>query len=216
MDKIAMRFIVFEGIDGCGKSTQIKLLTEHLEKKSVAHILTREPGGTPLAEEIRGLLLKTDGEAPVPKAELLLYEAGRAQHCEKVIVPNLKKKKWVISDRFAASTVAFQAAGRKLKPKDITTLNAYATSRLQPDLTILLDISVEESNRRMGRRADSTGVARDRFEQEKKDFYSRVRKSYLQQAKSNSKRWLVIDGTRSVDQISAEILEIFLRKKWLN
>ncbi len=205
-----MPFIVFEGIDGCGKSTQIKRLSSFLKKKSVAHVLTREPGGTPLAEEIRRLLLQTGGEAPVPKTELLLYQACRAQHVEKVIQPALTKKKWVISDRFAASTIAFQAAGRKLRPKDITNLNDYATSRLQPDMTILLDITTEESQTRMGRRV------LDRFEREKADFHKRVRKSYLQQAKMNSKRWLVLDGTQSVEEISAQIINALKRKKWIS
>lgn len=210
-----MPFVVFEGIDGCGKSTQIKLLSKELELRRISYVLTREPGGTPLAEEIRHLLLKTHGEAPVPKAELFLYEAGRAQHVETVIKPALADKTWVISDRFDSSTVAFQAAGRKLKPKDILNLNKYATSNLVPDLTILLDITTTESSARMGMRVDSTGVARDRFEQEKRDFYERVRKSYLQQAKKNSKRWLVIDGTLSVEKIGSLILSTFQRKKWL-
>lgn len=210
-----MPFIVFEGIDGCGKSTQIKLLSEELKSRGIPFILTREPGGTPLAEEIRHLLLKTQGEAPVPKAELFLYEAGRAQHVETVINPALKAEKWVISDRFDSSTIAFQAAGRKLKPKDILDLNKYATSRLTPNLTILLDITTKESNQRMGRRVNATGIARDRFEVEKRDFYERVRKSYLQQAKKNSKRWLVIDGTKDIEKVSALILETFKRKKWL-
>lgn len=204
-----MPFIVFEGIDGCGKSTQIKRLSAYLRNNGIDHVLTREPGGTPLAEEIRQLLLKTGGEAPVPKTELFLYEACRAQHVEKVIQPALQTKKWVISDRFAASTVAFQAAGRKLRPKDITHLNQYATSRLQPDLTILLDITTEESQIRMGKRV------LDRFEQEKKDFHERVRKSYLQQAKINSKRWLVLDGTQTVKEIGAKIVTVLQRKKWI-
>ncbi len=210
-----MPFIVFEGIDGCGKSTQIKLLSEELKLRGISFILTREPGGTPLAEEIRHLLLKRQGEAPVPKAELFLYEAGRAQHVETVIHPALKDKKWVISDRFDSSTVAFQAAGRKLKPKDILDLNKYATGRLVPDLTVLLDITTEESGARMGKRVTATGVGRDRFEIEKRDFYERVRKSYLQQAKKNSKRWLVVDGTLDIKKVSTLILETFKRKKWL-
>ncbi|OQW53410.1 MAG: hypothetical protein A4S09_07360 [Proteobacteria bacterium SG_bin7] len=210
-----MPFIVFEGIDGCGKSTQIERLSGELRSLGISFILTREPGGTPLAEEIRRLLLKTQGEPPVPKTELLLYEAGRAQHVDTVINPALKDKKWVISDRFDSSTIAFQAAGRKLKPRDILNLNKYATSGLVPDLTILLDITTEESSRRMGKRANSTGVARDRFEVEKRDFYERVRKSYLQQAKKNSKRWLVIDGTLDVKKVSGLILAAFKRKKWL-
>ncbi len=204
-----MPFIVFEGIDGCGKSTQIKRLSAHLNARNIPHILTREPGGTPLAEEIRRLLIQTEGEAPVPKAELFLYEAGRAQHVETVIKPALREKKWVISDRFATSTVAFQAAGRKLKPKDITKLNDYATSGLKADMTILLDISTEVSQARMQRRV------LDRFEKEKSDFHKRVRKSYLQQCKMNSKRWLVIDGTKSVEDISAAILVALRKKKWL-
>lgn len=210
-----MPFIVFEGIDACGKSTQIKRLASFLSKRSIAHVLTREPGGTKLGHDIRALLLRTQGESPVPRAELLLYEADRAQHVEKVILPALRQKRWVISDRFAASTLAFQAHGRSLKPKDIEKLSAYATNNLEPDLTVLLDISVLESQRRMGKRVLHTGIKKDRFELEKLEFHKRVRKSYLKQAKSRAKKWLVVDGTLPEDTITETIKQELCLRKWI-
>ncbi len=210
-----MAFIVFEGIDACGKSTQIQRLADLLNTRNIDFVLTREPGGTPLAEEIRHLLLRTDGEAPVPRCELLLYQAGRAQHVDTVIGPALKGKNWVISDRYFSSTLAFQAHGRNLKAKDIVWLNKYASAGLYPDLTILLDISVEESQKRLIERASKSGVAKDRFEKEETAFFKRVRASYLQQAKKDKKRWLVLDGKKSIEALAQEIVKILVKKKWL-
>ncbi len=208
-----MAFIVFEGIDACGKSTQIKKLASALAQKNISHVLTREPGGTPLAEEIRKILLKTEGETPRPRTELLLYEAGRAQHVEEVIRPALNNQKWVISDRFAASTLAFQAAGRNLEPSEIGWLNNYATGGLWPDLTILIDIPVTESRRRLSQRNALTGD--DRFELEKSDFHEKVRQSYLSQVKAQPTGWHVVDGLKSVDEIHREILNKLVEKKWI-
>lgn len=208
-----MAFIVFEGIDGCGKSTQIKLLADFLKSKNIGLVLTREPGGTPLAEEIRRLLLKTDGETPHPRTELLLYEAGRAQHVDEVISPALANHKWVISDRFYASTTAFQSAGRNLKINDINWLNQYATGGIRPELTILIDISVAESQLRLQQRNLATG--HDRFELEKQEFHDKVRLSYLAQAEEDSRAWIVIDGAQSVQQIHQQIINELLNKKWI-
>ncbi|MDZ4660525.1 MAG: dTMP kinase [Pseudomonadota bacterium] len=208
-----MAFIVFEGIDGCGKSTQIKLLADFLKSKNIGFILTREPGGTPLGEEVRKLLLRTNGEdVPHPRAELLLYEAIRAQHVEVVIKPAMNQKKWVISDRFSASTTAFQSAGRNLKLNDIKWLNAYATDGIKPELTILIDISVSECQKRLSQRNLSTG--HDRFEQEEQEFHEKVRLSYLAQAEEDSKGWIVIDGTTSVSQIHQQIIDDLIHRNW--
>lgn len=207
-----MPFIVFEGIDGCGKSTQIKLLAAFLRSKKLDFVLTREPGGTPLGEDIRQLLLKTDGDAPLPRTELLLYEAIRAQHVERVIKPSLKDKKWVISDRFYASTTAFQSAGRNLNPKDIQWLNEYATGGLKPDLTILIDITVQESQKRLEQRNHATG--HDRFERENPNFHDKVRQSYLSQAEEDTNGWLVVDGSQTASQIHDILINEFHNRKW--
>ena len=208
-----MAFIVFEGIDGCGKSTQIKLLADYLKSKNLSFVLTREPGGTPLGEEVRRLLLKTDGEVPHPRTELLLYEAIRVQHVEEVIKPALTQKKWVISDRFYASTTAFQSAGRDLKLNDIKWLNDYAAGGTKPELTILIDVSVKESQKRLSQRNLSTG--HDRFELEKQEFHDKVRLSYLAQAEEDSSSWIVVDGALPLQQIHQLIINELLHRKWI-
>ena len=138
-----MAFIVFEGIDGSGKSTLIGSLVERLKEKELRYKLTREPGGTPLAEEIREMLLRTEGESPIPRSELLLYQAARAQHVEAVIRPSLGRKEWVLCDRYTSSTLAFQAGGREINEEQIVWLNDYATDKCYPDLWVLLDLPVD-------------------------------------------------------------------------
>ena len=180
-------FLVFEGLDGAGKSTLINKVKDLLTHSGRIVTLTREPGGTAIGEEVRKILLRTNAEVPVPKCELLLYEAIRAQHVERVIQPALKKGAWVLCDRFTASTVAFQAAGRSLDMENIHWLNAFATNGLTPDLNILLDLSPDLSLNRQRVRTQSTGQAADRFESEKIDFHERVRQGYLEQATKDSK-----------------------------
>ena len=147
-----MAFIVFEGLDGSGKSTLMRNLSDHLRSQQKNFIMTREPGGTPLAEDIRNLLLRREGEAPVARTEVLLYQASRAQHVDQVIEPALKDGKWVLCDRFYASTVAFQCFARGLDRKQIDFLNMYATNNRIPDLTVLLDLPVQESLSRIEQR----------------------------------------------------------------
>src|SRR5690606_18259505 len=145
----------FEGLDGAGKSTLIEGLKSHIETSGsksgpgASVVLTREPGGSVLGDEIRELLLRTKGEAPVPRAELLLYQAARAQHVEVTIRPALKNGAWVLCDRYSASTVAFQAGGRQLPRPAIDWLNSYSTDNLEPDLWVLLDLTTEEAAKRM-------------------------------------------------------------------
>ena len=167
-----MAFIVFEGLDGSGKTTQIHKLTDYLRdhyKKDV--VITREPGGTALGEEMRELLLRMDNAIPTPRCELLIYEAARAQHVDEVIRPALERGEWVLCDRFTASTVAFQSGGRELELSTIDFLNDFATGGLKPHLTIYIDISVDESESRKHQRSLELDVEQDRFEQEKKDFH---------------------------------------------
>lgn len=211
-----MPFIVFEGLDGAGKSSLIKALCLALEKQKISFITTREPGGTELAEEIRHLLIRTEKESPVPRTELLLYEASRAQHVEKVIRPALETQKWVICDRFTASTVAFQSGGRNIDSSAINWLNDFATNNLSPDLTVLLDLTVEESRKRLKGRTDATGVEHDRFEREADDFHNRVRESYLKQAQLNSNKWLVLDSSQPTQQLAEKLLLKLKEKKWLD
>jgi dTMP kinase len=206
-----MRFLAFEGLDGSGKSTLIQGLKTEFEKRSVAYILTREPGGSSLGAEIRHMLQRKDGEAPVPRAEALLFQADRAQHVEKVIKPALARDKWVLSDRFAASSVAFQAAGRDIKIEEIEWLNRFSTAGLQPDLYVLLDLTVEESAKRMAGR----GLEADRFESEGKEFHQKVRDAYLRLAKADPARWLVLSASEKPEQLFVNLLKELRGRKWL-
>lgn len=200
-----MAFIAFEGLDGAGKSTLIQAFAQFLRDHDKECLLTREPGGSPLGEEVRQMLLRVQGDAPVPRAELLLYEAARAQHVDKVIRPALQAGQWILCDRFSASTVAFQNGGRGLPLAPIEWLNAFATDGCGPDLWVLLDLDVATAMRRMA------GRELDRFEREKQDFHERVRQSYLNQAHQEPQRWLVLSAAESpqnlLDQLIARVRE---------
>lgn len=212
-----MAFLVFEGLDGSGKSSLMRALEAELGKRGLHFHRTREPGGTPLGEEVRHLILrKQAGTVPVPRAELLLYEASRAQHVEEVIKPRLAQGEWVLSDRFSASSVAFQAGGREIAEKDVLWLNDFATSSLQADLTVLLDLPVAESRRRQAHRSTQTGEEADRIESEKDAFHERVRASFLKQARENSPHWLVLDARSSTEEMLKILLQTLKEKKWLD
>lgn len=208
-------FLVFEGLDGSGKSSLMKSLENHLVQSGIQCLMTREPGGTVLGDQLRTLILQKSAEAPTPRAELLMYEASRAQHVECLIRPALAQKKWVLCDRFSASSVAFQSGGRAIEISQVEWLNTFATSGLEAELTVLLDLPVEESENRRHRRAQATGEDQDRIEMEKQDFHERVRQSFLSQAKANSKKWLVLDARKSPADLSAELIEFLKDKKWL-
>ncbi len=204
-----MYFLAFEGIDSSGKSTLLDSFKNYLLQTKKQFITTREPGGTPLAEKLRLLLLEHSDEAPVSLAELFLYMAVRAQHVEKTILPSLKKNQWVLCDRFSASSLAFQSGGRGLDEVIVEELNTYATNKLQPDLCILVDISVEESQKRR------QGQQQDRFEVERTDFHQRVRDSYLKQAKQNPSHWLVLNGLDTKNILLEKLISCLKEKKWL-
>lgn len=207
-----MHFIAFEGLDGAGKSTLIQGLKRELSAQGQDCVLTREPGGSALGEDIRELLLRVQDDAPVPRAEALLYQAVRAQHVEKLIRPSLAARKWVLCDRFAASSVAFQSGGREISEDQITWLTQFSTRGLEPDLYVLLDLPVEESLKRLSGRAQDP----DRFERENRDFHERVRASYLRQAKAGGEHWLVLSALETPAQLETRLISELKKKKWLN
>ncbi len=203
-------FLVFEGLDGSGKSTLIQLVSAELRERGLAFALTREPGGTPLAEEIRKLLLRTGHESPVATTELLLYAASRAQHVAKVIKPAIESGTWILCDRFLASSVAFQSFARGLPRPEIDWLNTFAIQGAKPDLTILLDLTVEESFRRQDGRSE-----KDRMESESKNFHEAVRQGYLAQAKEDPSSWLVLDARETPEVLKTKLVETLEARGWL-
>lgn len=205
------RFIAFEGLDGSGKSTLIQGLENEFRTQGLSYVISREPGGTDLGSEIRKLLLRVDGEAPVARSEALLYQADRAQHVERLIRPSLAAGKWVLSDRFAASSLAFQVGGREIQREEIEWLNRFSTGGLQPDLYVLLDLSVEESLRRLSGRAQEA----DRFEREHKSFHQKVRDAYLQLAQKEPSRWLVLSASSTPEGLRAQLLNALKDRQWL-
>lgn len=200
-----MAFVVFEGLDGSGKSSLMAALEKELSQMSISFVHTREPGGTPLGDEIRNMILRSQGPSPVPRSELLLYEASRAQHVEQVIRPALKQKQWVLCDRFAASSVAFQGGGREISESDVIALNHFATGGLEADLTVLLDLPVAESRKRRSLRSSQTGEVEDRIESEADTFHEKVRQSFLKQAAASPK-WLVLDAKNSPADLFRQLL----------
>lgn len=195
-------FITFEGIEGCGKSTQAKLLREYLEKKGYNVFLTREPGGPKISEEIRNLLLSTKNKEMLPETEVLLYMASRSQHTGEWIIPALEKGKMVISDRYYDSTLAYQGAARKIDIKLIDTITKFATFGLKPDITFLVDLPVEIGLSRISKQ-DA-----DRLEMESIEFHKKVRVGFIEIAKREKKRYIIVDGTESVEKIHSKIVKI--------
>jgi len=191
-------FITFEGPEGSGKSTQVRLLAQALREQGRGVVVTAEPGGDPLAEQIRSILLHSESQI-APEAELLLYLASRAQHVRTVILPALNQGVIVISDRFADSSVAYQGYGRGIDICILRQMNGFATAGLVPDLTILLDIPVEVGLERQ--------QERNRFEAESVEFHRRVRDGFLKLANEEPDRWVVIDAQGSVDQVAARVWE---------
>jgi len=197
------KFITIEGIEGVGKSTNIDLLASLIENRGYRVMKTREPGGTPIAEDIRRIL-KEHGDEPLPDvAELLLMFAARSINVNNAIRPALENGTWVIADRFTDSTRAYQGGGRGFSPDSIEWLANFVHGDLQPDLTILLDAPVETALQRAGRRGDL-----DRFEVEQADFFDRVRGAYLQLAASEPERFAVVDCSQDLESVQAVIREI--------
>ena len=195
------KFITFEGGEGCGKSTQVKRLREALEKSGVEVLLTREPGGTVLSEEIRRLIKDQDDDPPCDRSELLLFLAARAQLVRNVIVPALESGKWVISDRFSDSTKAYQGYGRGLPLDVISTVNEFACDGLRPDLTILLDVTPETAHARMRGRESATGTSADRIERAGDAFHARLRTGFAELAAAEPERIKVVDANGGVEEV---------------
>ena len=206
-----MHFIAFEGLDGSGKSTLMNGLKSALDAARIEYVQTREPGGTALGDDIRALLLRDGAEVPRPRTETLLYQAGRAQHVDALIRPALASKKWVLCDRFAASSVAFQAGGRDISRAQIEWLNRFSTDGLEPDLYVLLDLTVDESARRLRGRAGEA----DRIEREARDFHERVRATYLDLARADASRWLILDAAGDAEKLAAQLIAELKSRGWL-
>ncbi len=194
------RFITLEGVEGAGKSTQLTFIVDWLEKAGKDVVVTREPGGTGVAERIRECLLQQDDEPVSDMAELLLVFAARAQHIEQKIRPALARGAWVLCDRFTDATYAYQGAGRGLPDSQIAWLEQQVQQDLRPDATILFDIDVEKGLERADKRAE-----RDRIEQEDRAFFERIRASYLSRAKAEPERFFVIDGGACKTGVSKQL-----------
>lgn len=208
-------FITFEGIDGCGKSTQLRLLASELRVRGLETVTTREPGGTTLGQRLRAALLDVEEQVD-PLAELLVFAADRAQHVRAVLLPMLKANHVVLSDRYADATVAYQGAGRGFKPDLIREIVRLATDGLRPDLTLLFDLSVAESGVRTRRRVASKNS--DRLDSEDTEFHTRVRNAYLEIAKAEPERFRVIDARGSAPETHEAVMNIvvpFLKERGL-
>jgi dTMP kinase len=205
---LAPAFITFEGIDGCGKSTQMRMLASELRLRGREVVVTREPGGTPLGTRVRQLVLDSEEQVD-PLAELLLYAADRAQHVRTLVRPALDSGHVVLSDRYADATVAYQGAGRGFPDETISALVGLATGGLMPDLTLVFDLPVEESQRRAAQRSDR-GHKKDRLDAEDAAFHTRVRDAYLRIAASDPQRVHVIDASGSVQETQSQIMRLVM------
>ncbi len=200
------RFITLEGGEGAGKTSNLHAITQWLRERGIDHIVTREPGGTPLAEDIRALLLSHHEERMCEMTELLLIFAARAQHLDQVIRPALNAGKWVVSDRFTDATYAYQGGGRGLNQHTIASLESLVQGALRPDLTVILDLDPLVGLERARRRASL-----DRFEQEKLEFFDRVRASYCERAAAEPGRCVLIDASRTLDEVQGDVLRALER-----
>lgn len=200
------KFITFEGIDGSGKSTQMRILAKELADTGLKVVTTHEPGGTPLGRALREAFLETK-ETVEPIAELLSFAADRAQHVEHLIKPALAEGKVVISDRYADATFAYQGAGRGFDEKKVNQVIDLATGGLKPDLTLFFDITVEEALARMADR-DENHTKKNRMDEETAEFYTRVRDAYLNIAKLEPQRFRIIDAMGSMTEIHTQVLGI--------
>ncbi|MDN0084431.1 dTMP kinase [Crenobacter sp. SG2305] len=193
------RFITLEGLDGAGKSTHLAFIRDWLAERRIETVFTREPGGTPLGEKLRELLLDVDTEATLDTETLLMF-AGRMEHIARVIEPALAAGRWLVSDRFTDATFAYQGGGRGVAAERIRVLEDWVQQGLQPDLTLLLDVPLSVSQARM-----AASRTLDRFEQEAADFHERVRAAYLVRAAAEPARFAVIDASRDITSIQRDI-----------
>ncbi|WCC80179.1 dTMP kinase [Cutibacterium equinum] len=203
-------FIVFEGGDGAGKTTQSRLLDQWLTGKGISHLMTREPGDSWLGQRIRGLVLSPESGEICPRAEALLYNADKAQHVEEVVIPALREGKVVVCDRYIDSTIAYQGAGRILDPDEVAQIAGWATAGLVPDLTVLLDVDPREGAGKI--------AAKDRVEAAGEEFHHRVRQHFLDLADAHPERYLVLNARASREEISGEVArrvqELLTDEQW--
>lgn len=197
------KFITLEGGEGVGKTTNLNFINDYLSEHGIPVLATREPGGTRLAEKIRGLLLNHDDEVITEQTELLMMFAARSQHVKNVILPALAKGLWVLCDRFTDATYAYQGGGRSMSTAAIQWLEGFVLAGLKPDLTLLLDAPVETGLYRAKKRAEL-----DRFESEDLGFFERVRRAYLVQAELNSDRIKVIRADQPLVDVQNEIIDV--------
>lgn len=195
------KFITFEGIDGAGKSTQLAFLADYLRRNGRDVVVTREPGGTPVGEALRQIVLTQDMD---PRTEALLMFAARAEHLARVIRPALASGRWVVCDRFSDATFAYQSGGRQLPAADIEALEHWVHPDLVPDHTFLVDIAPEIAAQRL-----AAARAADRFESEQTAFFSRVRAAYLARAARSPERFIVLDGTMTPERLQTQIAQVF-------
>jgi dTMP kinase len=230
----AGRFLTLEGIEGVGKTTQVARLSKALSGRAIAHVVTREPGGTPLAEQIRELVLTARAESLPDTAELLLMFAARSVHLHNYIEPQLAAGRWVICDRFTDATYAYQGAGRGLGADSIARLESLVQGKRRPDLTLLLDLPVTVGLMRAQARnvgadrgahagdggqgaygAAQSAPATDRFETQRVEFFERVRAAYLARAAAEPDRMAVIDASPDADHVAAQILSALRARSWI-
>lgn len=200
------KFVTFEGIEGSGKTTQIQMYSNALEERGVDHLLTREPGGTPIGNLIRRLVLNPEHQAMTPTCELLLYAAARAQHIEQVIRPAIGEGRLVLCDRFRDATLAYQGYGRGLSLGVIRSLHELEVLSLQPDLTLIFDIEARAALARARSRDAATRPDETRFEQEDLAFHERVRRGYLEIARREAGRCVVVDASGSVEEVHGRVV----------
>ena len=201
------KFITFEGVDGAGKSTHLAWFAEALRQRGLDVVVTREPGGTPLGEQLREILLHQPMSIGT---ETLLMFAARLEHVEQVIQPALRAGKWVISDRFSDASFAYQGGGRGMDWNKLNQLEQWVHPDLQPDLTLFFDVPVEVARQRlrMSDRAGINNTSLDRFEQEQSDFFERVRDGYHKRVQQNPHRYVVIDAAQSLESVKDKLQEI--------
>jgi len=204
--KKAGTFITFEGPEGCGKSTQIQRLVKHLEAEGKTVLCTREPGGTATGEAIRNILQHDAASEPLAdRAELLLFVASRAQLMQHIILPALDRGEWVLCDRFIDSTLAYQGYARGMDLSRLEAINDFAIQSQKPDLTLLLDLDIEEGFKRLASRYADGKETLDRFEREARTFHLKVRDGYHQLAKKDPTRFRVLDANGSIDEVEQKI-----------
>lgn len=206
------RFITFEGIEGCGKTTQMRMAGDYLKNRGVPVTMTEEPGGSGFGRKIRKILLNKSSDAICAEAELLLFLSARAQHVRDVIKPALSRQSVVLCDRFSDATVAYQGFGRGLNIEMINAMNTFATASLKPDRTLLFDLSPEVGLKRALSRMSQLDDAlkEDRFEQEHMQFHERVREGYLNLAKIDPDRFIIIDASADIDTVQEQVRSLLL------